>query len=187
VAFSRFYFVGDEDLLEIIGNASEPGKVTPHLSKMFASLAGVQMRAVEGTPTEQAAVALTSMISREGEEVGLKEAVTLGPATPVRDWLRKLEDGMRGSLASMLQQAVEARGGDFAAWVEAFPTQVIILAVQIWWSSGVESALAAAAKSPGALNGPISELNQRLLTSVQRVLADVSPQVSQRSAVQCSG
>lgn len=26
-AFSRFYFVGDEDLLEVIGNASEPSKV----------------------------------------------------------------------------------------------------------------------------------------------------------------
>lgn len=28
-AFSRFYFVGDEDLLEIIGNSSEPAKVGP--------------------------------------------------------------------------------------------------------------------------------------------------------------
>ena len=37
-AFSRFYFVGDEDLLEIIGNGKEPRKVVVHLSKMFAAL-----------------------------------------------------------------------------------------------------------------------------------------------------
>ena len=46
-AFSRFYFVGDEDLLEIIGNASEPSKVTQHLSKMFASLAQVSTCSIQ--------------------------------------------------------------------------------------------------------------------------------------------
>ena len=73
-------------------------------------------------------------------------------------------------------QAVEKRGGDFAAWVESFPTQVITLAVQIWWSSGVEAGLASGS-SASALEAPVAELNARLVTSVQRVLADVNPQV----------
>lgn len=34
--FSRFYFLGDDDLLEIIGNSGEPGKVLGHAAKMFA-------------------------------------------------------------------------------------------------------------------------------------------------------
>jgi hypothetical protein len=34
LAFPRFYFVGDEDLLEIIGNAKDPIKVIRHLPKM---------------------------------------------------------------------------------------------------------------------------------------------------------
>ena len=42
-AFSRFYFVGDEDLLEIVGNANEPAKVAQHLGKMFASVAALNM------------------------------------------------------------------------------------------------------------------------------------------------
>lgn len=42
-AFSRFYFVGDEDLLEIVGNANEPAKVAQHLGKMFASLTALNM------------------------------------------------------------------------------------------------------------------------------------------------
>lgn len=42
-AFSRFYFVGDEDLLEIVGNANEPAKVAQHLGKMFASLGSLNM------------------------------------------------------------------------------------------------------------------------------------------------
>ena len=96
-AFSRFYFVGDEDLLEIIGNASEPAKVkscsssdrvhghqltlysslslshmqvTQHLSKMFASLASVHLKMIPDAAPE-ASVVIPHMISKEGEEVSL--------------------------------------------------------------------------------------------------------------------
>ncbi len=40
-AFPRFYFVGDEDLLEIIGNSKDIVKIQKHLRKMFAGLAGM--------------------------------------------------------------------------------------------------------------------------------------------------
>src|SRR5690349_2900192 len=42
-AFSRFYFVGDEDLLEIIGGGAEPAKAVRHLGKMFASIGSVTL------------------------------------------------------------------------------------------------------------------------------------------------
>ncbi|KAJ2891555.1 dynein heavy chain, partial [Coemansia aciculifera] len=38
-SFPRFYFVGDEDLLEIIGNAKDVPRIQKHLRKMFAGLA----------------------------------------------------------------------------------------------------------------------------------------------------
>lgn len=37
-AFPRFYFVGDEDLLEIIGNSKDIAKIQKHLKKMFAGM-----------------------------------------------------------------------------------------------------------------------------------------------------
>ena len=37
--FARFYFIGDEDLLEIIGNSKDTEAVGHHLGKMFAGLA----------------------------------------------------------------------------------------------------------------------------------------------------
>ncbi|KAF0752435.1 hypothetical protein AaE_006036, partial [Aphanomyces astaci] len=42
-AFPRFYFVGDEDLLEMIGNSKEPKQIQRHLSKMFAGIASFDM------------------------------------------------------------------------------------------------------------------------------------------------
>ena len=37
--FARFYFIGDADLLEIIGNSRDIDAVGHHLGKMFAGLA----------------------------------------------------------------------------------------------------------------------------------------------------
>jgi len=37
-SFARFYFVGDEDLLEIIGNSKEVRMVQRHFPKMFAGI-----------------------------------------------------------------------------------------------------------------------------------------------------
>lgn len=39
--FARFYFVGDEDLLELIGSAKDPVKVQKHFSKMFAGISSL--------------------------------------------------------------------------------------------------------------------------------------------------
>ena len=37
-SFARFYFVGDEDLLEIIGNSKSIQHVQRHFPKMFAGI-----------------------------------------------------------------------------------------------------------------------------------------------------
>jgi len=198
-AFSRFYFVGVEDLLEIVGNASEPSKVTQHLSKMFASLAQVRMEVREGGKEGGQVVAITAMVSKEGEEVPLREPVVFSPAkTAVRDWLQALETEMRATLAHLLAQAIEEEGqggreGGFVEWVEAYPAQVVLLAVQIWWTRGVEAALLAGKASSSSSSfsssaaaaalesGPLSSLTSRLLSSVQRVLAaDVPPQTRKK-------
>ncbi len=42
-AFPRFYFVGDEDLLEIIGAGKDVTKIQKHFKKMFAGLAAVEL------------------------------------------------------------------------------------------------------------------------------------------------
>ena len=35
-AFPRFYFIGDDDLLEILGQATNPNVIQSHLKKLFA-------------------------------------------------------------------------------------------------------------------------------------------------------
>lgn len=37
-AFPRFYFIGDDDLLEILGQATNPHVIQSHLKKLFGGL-----------------------------------------------------------------------------------------------------------------------------------------------------
>ena len=60
-SFPRFYFVGDEDLLEIIGNSKNIGKLQKHFKKMFAGVATLIL-------SEDSNIVL-GICSREGEEV----------------------------------------------------------------------------------------------------------------------
>lgn len=61
---NRFYFVGDEDLLEIIGNSKNVAKLQKHFKKMFAGVSSIILN-------EDNSVVL-GISSREGEEVQLQ-------------------------------------------------------------------------------------------------------------------
>lgn len=62
-SFPRFYFVGDEDLLEIIGNSKNIPRLQKHFKKMFAGVAAIVLN--------EDITIVTGLASREGEEVVL--------------------------------------------------------------------------------------------------------------------
>ena len=144
ISFPRFYFVGDEDLLEMIGNSNDTLRITKHFRKMFAGLSGLLM--------EQEST-ITGFTSKEGEEVPLKKPISLIKIPKINDWLAALEDSMKATLAGLLSEAVEHyqaifNSPDFDAdafnqFIEAFPAQVVVLATQVVWTASVENALAA--------------------------------------------
>lgn len=67
--FARFYFVGDEDLLEIIGNSKEIKMVQRHFPKMFAGITSMNH--------ENEGDHLIGFYSKEGEYVPYKDKVII--------------------------------------------------------------------------------------------------------------
>ena len=67
--FPRFYFVGDDDLLEILGQATNPTVIQTHLKKLFAGIHSVQF--------DQDCSHIMAMKSLEGEVVPLKEPIAI--------------------------------------------------------------------------------------------------------------
>jgi dynein heavy chain 1 len=172
-AFSRFYFVGDEDLLEIIGNSGEPVKVMAHLSKMFAAISGMVFEA--GPPGDSTLLTLTHMSSKDGESVELPGSIAVKQKMAVRTWLKEIEDKMQSSLADLLSAAVSSHpassddGAKFVDWASSFPAQIMILSSQIAWSMACEKLLSA--PTPAALDTFRVELDTKLNLMARTVLS----------------
>lgn len=96
--FARFYFVGDEDLLEIIGNSKSIKAVQRHFPKMFAGITTMNFEENEDE--------LNGFYSREGEYVTFSEKVVISEHPAIYDWLNKIESNMQTSLAHKLEQSV---------------------------------------------------------------------------------
>ncbi|KAK4049755.1 dynein heavy chain [Microbotryomycetes sp. JL221] len=173
-SFPRFYFVGDEDLLEIIGNSKDITRVGKFLKKMFAGLSAIRV--------DDEAQMILGMSSREGEEVPFSKPIILADFPRVNDWLTKLENEMKVSLAALLVEASNSLeqfysssdGLDaqrFLAWIEHYPAQLVVLAVQIAWTGSTENALISAS----TLEKPLSLVLRGLDVLADAVLDDLAP------------
>ncbi|KAJ6782306.1 hypothetical protein PWT90_00629 [Aphanocladium album] len=165
VSFPRFYFVGDEDLLEMIGNSNDTLRIAKHFKKMFAGLSGLIM---------DDETVISGFTSKEGEVVKLKKEISLAQTPRINDWLALLEGGMKTSLAELLSEAVDqytpifqSTDIDTAAlreYMDVFPSQIVVLAAQAVWTTFVEESLANGGQT-------LQELFEREV-QILRVLAD---------------
>lgn len=135
ICLTLFIPVIDDDLLEIIGNSSTPGKVLPHLGKMFASISTCNSIPCEG---DGVLTKFDAMLSKDGEKVLLDTPITVTNKMNVKDWLKQLESRMHTTLAKLLHEAVEEVQSsesaatplgktEFVNWATRYPAQVMIL------------------------------------------------------------
>jgi dynein heavy chain 1 len=137
-SFPRFYFVGDEDLLEIIGNSKDILRIMKHLKKMFAGIATLQL--------DEELTEFRGFSSREGESIMYRTPIQLKDFPKINDWLAKVESEMRVSLAQLLSDAVAelqefynpeglSDSTRFVEWIEQYPAQLVTLAIQVAWTA----------------------------------------------------
>ena len=84
----RFYFIVDEDLLQILGQATKPIVIQTHLKKLFAGIHSVDF--------DENNKHIVSMNSLEGERVALRNKVRI--SNQVEEWLSSLAGEMKGTL-----------------------------------------------------------------------------------------
>eukprot|EP00727_Mastigamoeba_balamuthi_P010917 m51a1_g6448 putative cytoplasmic dynein 1 heavy chain 1 (4576) ;mRNA; r:416422-430644 len=174
--FPRFYFIGDEDLLEIIGNAKDVSKAQRHLKKMFAGVSSLVLQ--EDTNS------VVGVSSAQGEELRLQKPVELSPGgkwLTADQWLAKVEVSVRETLATLLIAACDARaaiavGDDDALckWATETPAQLGALATQVQWCADVERALSASAPAR-ALEEIVQRIDATLSKLADSVLTDLAP------------
>ncbi|XP_029774824.1 dynein heavy chain 1, axonemal isoform X2 [Suricata suricatta] len=132
-AFPRFYFLSDDELLEILSQTKDPTAVQPHLRKCFENIARLLF---------QEDLEITHMYSAEGEEVKL--SFSIYPSSNVEDWLREVERSMKASVRDIIERAIKAYPTmPRTQWVLNWPGQVTIAGCQTYWTMEVAEALEA--------------------------------------------
>ncbi|KAF8934382.1 dynein heavy chain [Dissophora ornata] len=144
-SFPRFYFVGDEDLLEIIGNSKDVVRIQKHFKKMFAGINSIIL--------SEDVTTVLGMSSKEGENVLFKTPVSIKDNPRINDWLTLIEKEMRMSLAQIMAESVQEMNvfyladtldpEAFLSWIDKIPDQLVVLTSQVTWTTTVERALAA--------------------------------------------
>ncbi|NWH43496.1 DYHC2 protein, partial [Fregata magnificens] len=131
-AFPRFYFIGDDDLLEILGQSTNPLVIQSHLKKLFAGINSVSF--------DEEFKYIVAMKSVEGETVPLRNKVLL--SNDVEVWLNSLALEMKETLKKMLVDCVDAgKKSQGSIDPSLFPSQILSLAEQIQFTEDVESAI----------------------------------------------
>jgi dynein heavy chain len=142
--FARFYFISNDELLEILSQTRDPQAVQPFLCKCFDAL--VRLEFGKG----QKAQDILAMCSPENERVPLTK--NLKARGPVEEWLGAVEGAMKKSLHACMKAAViDYDERPRVRWIRCHSGQTVATGAQIMWSRGCEAAISAMATDSGAL------------------------------------
>ncbi|XP_068211563.1 cytoplasmic dynein 2 heavy chain 1 [Palaemon carinicauda] len=146
-AFPRFYFIGDDDLLEILGQATNPEVIQSHLKKLFAGIHNVRF--------DENNSHIIAMKSLEGEDVPLKKPVEI--TNKVEEWLAKLSDEMKSTLQHLLVECLEDGRGSSGMDPLKSPSQILCLSDAILFTERCEESI-----KEGRLSNFLKELEAKL-------------------------
>lgn len=95
--FARFYFLSNDDLLEILSQTKEPTAVQPHLRKVFENVNSIEF---------DSSKKIHAMFSAEGEKINFVKIVDPNNKN-VEDWMNDVEEQMRMSVRHALLTSVQ--------------------------------------------------------------------------------
>lgn len=87
--FPRFYFISNDDMLEILGNSKKPELVQPHLKKLFDNVVKIKFQKNAGVNKQEA----VGMYSDDGEYMEFVKPFFIDGTT--ESWLSQLEEAMQ--------------------------------------------------------------------------------------------
>ncbi|XP_042293782.1 dynein axonemal heavy chain 3 [Sceloporus undulatus] len=160
--FPRFFFLSNDELLEILSETKDPLRVQPHLKKCFEGIAKLEF-------TDD--MEITGMISSEKEVVPfIKKIFPAHAKGMVEKWLSQVEEMMLASIRHVISKGIE--GYDEVPrkkWVLQWPGQIVICVSSIFWTKEVSEAI-----KKSALPAFLEKSNKQIAEIVELVRGKLS-------------
>ncbi len=153
--FSRFFFLSNDEMLEILSETQDPLRVQPHLNKCFEGISKLNFN------DELEAL---GMISIEREEVGFVDKISTAAARgSVEKWLLQTEEQMLLSIRVETSKSyANYSETKRTEWITKWPGMVVLCVSQIYWAIEIESKFSV----KNGIEDYLSELQDQLRDTV---------------------
>eukprot|EP00702_Spironucleus_salmonicida_P008256 EST49547.1 Dynein heavy chain [Spironucleus salmonicida] len=136
--YQRFYFISDDELLSILGSASDPTSVQEHMRKMFDNVASLEFQRGSNN-------IVIGMNSPEGEQLMYNTIVKIEQNAPIEQWMTQIDNEMKESLRIAIKTGIYDFGANYAQqdrvqWVHKHIGQVCIVASEVYHTWDCEDA-----------------------------------------------
>lgn len=132
--FPRFFFLSNDEILEILSETKNPLRVQPHLKKCFEGI-----NKLEFDPD----LNILAMISKEEEHVELCEQISTAAARgSVEKWLVQVEEQMIRAIRTETELSYsEYPTISREEWITIWEGMVVLCVSQIYWAQDIHSCL----------------------------------------------
>lgn len=126
--FSRFYFLTEADLLQILGSSNPLQTLNPQMIKLYQNCK--ELIYDKG---------IVGMLSEEGEKFYFKNTVKMESQQQVGVWMNKVDNEIKSSLKQYTREGIQSRPTeDRIKFIKNKLGQVTVFALECWWTFALE-------------------------------------------------
>ena len=166
LVFPRFFFLANEELLQILAQTKDPKLVQKYMEKCFEGINRLifnEQEIVEG------------MISADKESVPFKKTIDVNEGDKkgnVEKWMLEIENVMRTTLKEIMSDSIkDYYKSKRTDWVQKWPGQIVLAVDQLDWTTGVEEVFKQ--NAPNGLKNYNDTLKSNMLDIVDLVRGEL--------------
>ncbi|KAL7748727.1 hypothetical protein RI367_005881 [Sorochytrium milnesiophthora] len=165
--FPRFFFLSNDEMLEILSETRDPLRVQPHLKKCFEGINALKF---------EDNLDISGMYSGQKEYIKfIGKISTAEAAGAVEKWLLDVEKSMIASMRDVVAQSYTAyKDQPREEWVLQWPGQAVLTISQVFWTREVEMSIMSAVTKPDSVKHFADLSSDRLAKVVELVRGDLN-------------